>query len=234
MMFVQQKVTFLGHNLTSQGKSLTSKRQKAMLNAPKPKTKKQMMQFLGLVNYCRSWISNNVAVTQPLLSLIYDQPMEMSAVLTWNPDAEIAFQDLKQKLTGSTVLALPDYSKSFIQTVDCKDSFMTLLLGQMYGGKLRPIAYYSKRLDPVAKAFHHAFKQFVLGPALYPLQGAGGFVGVRSSSPYVFCGFGEGIRARSPECPVEGALGVWGPGSLTEGCPVSVRSEQELGSHGRQ
>uniref|UniRef100_A0A3B3C6W3 Reverse transcriptase domain-containing protein n=1 Tax=Oryzias melastigma TaxID=30732 RepID=A0A3B3C6W3_ORYME len=40
---------------------------------------------------------------------------------------------------------------------------------------------------------------------------------------------------RVPRCVlVEGALGVWGPGSPTQGCPVSVRPEQELGSHGRQ
>ncbi|KAK3526284.1 hypothetical protein QTP70_022683 [Hemibagrus guttatus] len=46
------------------------------------------------------------------------------------------------------------------------------------------------------------------GPALYPPQGARGFVGVCPTSPHVFCGLGEGIRP----CPlwhsVGGALGV--------------------------
>ncbi|KAI3357005.1 hypothetical protein L3Q82_003642 [Scortum barcoo] len=32
------------------------------------------------------------------------------------------------------------------------------------------------------------------GPALYPPQGAGGFMGVCPTSPHVLCGSGEGIR----------------------------------------
>ncbi|XDV31040.1 hypothetical protein PO909_033817 [Leuciscus waleckii] len=48
------------------------------------------------------------------------------------------------------------------------------------------------------------------GPALYPLQGAGRFMGVCPTNPHVLCGFGEGIRPCPSRHPVEGALGVWG------------------------
>ncbi|KAI3372225.1 hypothetical protein L3Q82_022666 [Scortum barcoo] len=54
------------------------------------------------------------------------------------------------------------------------------------------------------------------GPALYPPQGAGGFMGVCPTSPHVLCGSGEGIRP----CPswysvgrflgvARGLEGVW-------------------------
>ncbi|XDV32946.1 hypothetical protein PO909_003592 [Leuciscus waleckii] len=46
------------------------------------------------------------------------------------------------------------------------------------------------------------------GPALYPLQGPGGFMGVCPTNPHVLCGFGEGIRPCPSRRPVEGALGV--------------------------
>ncbi|XP_043103849.1 uncharacterized protein LOC122351062 [Puntigrus tetrazona] len=60
------------------------------------------------------------------------------------------------------------------------------------------------------------------GPALYPLQGTGGFLGVCPTSPHVFCGFGEGIRPGSSLCPVESALGIQGKGPIDKGCLISV------------
>lgn len=110
------------------------------------------MQFLGLSNYCRSWVTNFAEVTQPLLDMVYSQSLAMSDSLSWKPEGEQAFCMLKQLSTSSTVLGLPDYNKPFVQTVDCKGRFMTSMLAQDSGGRMKPVAYYSKRLDPVACA----------------------------------------------------------------------------------
>ena len=67
-------------------------------------------------------------------------------------DAEKSFDILKQALAQTATFILHDYSKPFVQTVDCKEGFMTSVLLQTHGNKLRPIAHYSKRHDPVAQA----------------------------------------------------------------------------------
>ncbi|XP_029027790.1 uncharacterized protein LOC114868409 [Betta splendens] len=76
--------------------------------------------------------------------------MSMKQNIEWSREAEEAFTSLKLALTGATVLSLPDYSKPFVQTVDWKGHFMTSILAQQTGGCYKPVAYYSKRLDPVA------------------------------------------------------------------------------------
>ena len=53
---------------------------------------------------------------------------------------------------SSSVLALPDYKKPFVQTCDARGGFMTNVLTQPFRGKLRPVAYYSSKLDPIARA----------------------------------------------------------------------------------
>lgn len=152
LQWVQEEVKFLGHQLSSAGKSIHPERKAAILAAPRPVTKKHMMQFLGLTNYCRSWVPNFAEVSQPLLDMMYGESLAMSDSLTWTPEGERAFCTLKQLLTSATVLGLPDYKKPFVQTVDCKGHFMTSMLAQDSGGKMKPVAYYSKRLDPVACA----------------------------------------------------------------------------------
>uniref|UniRef100_A0AAY4E079 ribonuclease H n=1 Tax=Denticeps clupeoides TaxID=299321 RepID=A0AAY4E079_9TELE len=52
------QVKYLGHHLSAGGRTILEERKTAVLQAPKPITKKQMMSFLGLTNYCRSWVPN--------------------------------------------------------------------------------------------------------------------------------------------------------------------------------
>uniref|UniRef100_A0A7N8YHN3 Uncharacterized protein n=1 Tax=Mastacembelus armatus TaxID=205130 RepID=A0A7N8YHN3_9TELE len=78
--------------------------------------------------------------------------MAMKQEIQWTSEGEQAFCELKEQLVTTPVLSLPDYSKPFVQTVDCKGKFMTSVLTQLSGGKQKPVAYYSKRLDPVACA----------------------------------------------------------------------------------
>ena len=155
LQWVQTEVVFLGHLVSAEGRKLTADRKEAILRAPKPMTKRQMMAFLGLVNFCRQWIMDYAETTQPLLNLIYTEDLPLTAKLTWNDTAEEAFVETKQKIASSSAIGFPNYDKPFIQTVDCKNGFMTSVLLQQHGSQLRPVAYYSKRLDSVAQALPH-------------------------------------------------------------------------------
>lgn len=78
--------------------------------------------------------------------------MTMSDKIQWTPEAEKAFCTLKMAMSSAEVLALPNYSKPFIQMADVREGCMTSVLTQRHGDKLRPVAYYSTKLDPVAQA----------------------------------------------------------------------------------
>ena len=58
-------------------------------------TEKQLMSFLGLCNYCRSWFPDYSIITTPLQKLMLDTPMAMTDKITWTDEEKKAFSDLK-------------------------------------------------------------------------------------------------------------------------------------------
>lgn len=161
LQLCKKQVKYLGHNLSAGGRTIVEDRKKNILQAPKPQTKKQMMSFLGLTNYCRSWVPNYAEIVNPLNRMMYGEGLKMTSALTWTAEAEAAFCAIKQTLVSSTALALPDYNKPFVQMVDCKGHFMTSVLAQQHGARMRPIAYFSSKLDSVACALPHCVRAVI-------------------------------------------------------------------------
>lgn len=125
----------MGHTITQEGRTLNSTRKTAILEAPKPLNKKQMMSFLGMINYCRAWIPHFALHTGKLSELIYGKAMAAKDKIKWTDEAENQFVNIKKILTSSSVLAFPRYDRPFTQTVDCREGFMTSVLTQRHGGK---------------------------------------------------------------------------------------------------
>uniref|UniRef100_A0AAQ4RQ79 ribonuclease H n=1 Tax=Gasterosteus aculeatus aculeatus TaxID=481459 RepID=A0AAQ4RQ79_GASAC len=150
LQFALEQVTYLGHVITAEGKSLSPKRIGAIQSVPKPITKKQMMSFLGMTSYCRQWIPNYSEREAPLSSMVHGKGLSAHDKLTWTTEADKAFQDLKTSLSQAPTLGLPRPDLPYTQFIDQKDCYMTSVLCQPHGGKLRPVAYFSSKLDPVA------------------------------------------------------------------------------------
>ena len=66
---------------------------------------------------------------------------------------ETAFKTIKMALLSAPALGLPDVTKPFLLNVDEKQGVAKGVLMQHLGPWKRPVAYLSKRLDPVASGW---------------------------------------------------------------------------------
>lgn len=87
----------------------------------------------------------------PIRDIAHAPYLTATSQVTWTPEADDAFNELKQTLQITPTLGLSDPLKpSFVQTVDEKNGCMASVLLQKHGDKLRPVAHFSSKLDPVA------------------------------------------------------------------------------------
>ena len=98
-----RSIEFLGHCVGQGELRPVQDKVNAVQNAPRPKTKKQLRSFLGLVGYYRRFIPNFAAIAAPLTDRTKKgEP----TVVTWGDAEEMAFK--KKKLEKEPILHLPD------------------------------------------------------------------------------------------------------------------------------
>ena len=134
--FACSKVEYLGHVISGNGVKIDPKKTEAMLEWPIPKIVKAFRGFLGLTGYYRKFIRNYSLIATPLTDLLKKDAFE------WIAQANQAFHNLKKAISQPLVLALLDFSQSFL--VEC-DAF-GFRIGAVLMQQGRPTAFHSQAL----------------------------------------------------------------------------------------
>ncbi|KAI3367264.1 hypothetical protein L3Q82_008151 [Scortum barcoo] len=154
LQYDQQQVVYLGQSITQGHRRISDSHLEAIQKAPKPRTVREMMTFLGIAGYSSAWVEDYARVIGPLTAMIKDTGNDqLHGNLTWTQDGHLAFETIKQKLQEAPALALPDYSKNFVLYVSTSTGgrFACAVLCQPTGTGTspQPVAYYSTAYSEV-------------------------------------------------------------------------------------
>jgi hypothetical protein len=101
--FWLKEIAFLGHVLIAEGVAVDPTKIEAVKEWEQPHNVTDIRSFLGLVGYYRRFIENFSKIAKPMTNLL-----KKTNEFERTPECEHNFQTLKQKVTTTPVLALPD------------------------------------------------------------------------------------------------------------------------------
>lgn len=151
---LRRQVKFLGHCVSYQGVAPDPDKVTAVQHFLTPKTVRHVRAFLGFVGYYRRFIKNFSKIAKPLNALLAGtgRPRRhTSPRITWSPECEEAFQQLKAELLQAPILAYADFTQPFLLYTDASNSGLGAVLAQKQEGVEKVIAYASRSLHPAER-----------------------------------------------------------------------------------
>ena len=113
MQFKSRWCLFFGEILTEAGMEVDPKKVEAIVNMPPPRDLAELRSFMGMVNYMKRYSPVLTEMSAPLRELTKE-----GVLYRWELAQETAFQDIKQELTQTPVLAYFDARKRHIIQTD--------------------------------------------------------------------------------------------------------------------
>ncbi|XP_016522370.1 uncharacterized protein LOC103131762 [Poecilia formosa] len=152
LQIARKQVSFLGRIISAGTTSMSPSHKQSILQHPKPFRVKDMLSFLGLTGYSRSYIPSYTDLTQSLRALVKEQGMRnLNNPLIWTTEAEQAFISLKQNMALAAELSLPDYTLPFFLDVSVTKMAVNGVLFQKKGGERKVLMYLSVMMDNMEK-----------------------------------------------------------------------------------
>ena len=139
------KVKFLGHEIGNNTIEPFPTKIEAIKRIPSPEEKKDVMQFLGSVNFYSKLVEKLHINLKPLYTLLHDD-----VKFQWTQ----IFQDGKNAMTAETELTISNTKHPFFKTVDASLVGLGAVLFQMNDeNKMRVISYNSRILNTQEQKF---------------------------------------------------------------------------------
>jgi hypothetical protein len=129
----------MGHLVGKDSVRVDPKNIEAMQDWPHPMTLKRLHGFLGLTGYYHKFVKNYGKIAAPLTALLKKNSF------TWTPAATQDFQTLKMAMCTTPVMALPDFTKTFVLECDASGKGIGVVLMQ----EGQPLAFTRKKLSEI-------------------------------------------------------------------------------------
>jgi hypothetical protein len=138
--FGKTSLVYLGYIVGNGQLKIDLTKVEVIVKWPKPTTATEVRSFLGAVQYWRKFIANFSYIATPLHALT-----SVKQVFQWGGKQQKSFETLKEKISITPVLALPDLQQPFEIQTDASGYAMGAVL--MQRGK--PICYHSETFTQV-------------------------------------------------------------------------------------
>ncbi|XP_045134079.1 uncharacterized protein LOC123517739 [Portunus trituberculatus] len=141
--FGVHSIHYLGFVLDGEQLRPQNSKMEALCRITPPLSKKALRSFLGMIAFYRMFIPQASDYTGPLSDLLKKGVREP---LAWDETALSCFNHLKQVLSSTPVLQVPDCGSPFILRSDASSHGLGSVLLQYHQGVPHPVAYASRKL----------------------------------------------------------------------------------------
>ena len=141
--FFKKHIQYLGHLIAEDGFTPLPEKLKSIQNMPKPKTPKEVKQFLSLIGYYRKFVPRFSNIARSLTNLT-----RHDTEFIWTEKCDKAFKHLKELLMQHPILRYPDPGRGYTTFTDASSIGWAAVLTQEFEddkGKMKqhPICYVS-------------------------------------------------------------------------------------------
>ena len=147
--FLQQKIEFLGYEISNSSLRPTDSKISAVKRFPIPQDVHNVRQFLGLTSYFRKFIYKYAEKSKPLSELLHKD-----VNWQWEKRQQDAFEYLKSVLITKPVLQIFDNNLETRLYTDASRIGIGSVLVQVRDGKENSVAYYSKQTTREQQKYH--------------------------------------------------------------------------------
>ncbi|XP_070019997.1 uncharacterized protein [Nicotiana sylvestris] len=140
--FVVDEDIVLGHKISKYGIEVDQAKIEIISKLPPPTSVKGVRSFLGHAGFYWRFIKDFSNIENSMCKLL-----EKDAKFVFDEKCLKAFEELKQKLTTSPIIVIPDWSLPFELMCDASGVAIGAMLGQRHNKVLHPVYYASKTLN---------------------------------------------------------------------------------------
>ena len=141
-------IKFLGHMVSADGVDPLPEKLETIRNWPVPHCLRDVRAFYGLASYYRRFVKGFATIAEPLTRLT-----RKNSRFEWTDEAQQAFDALKTALCEATSLAFPLPNIPITLDSDASDVAVGAVMGQMVDGVERPIAFFSRVMNPAQRGY---------------------------------------------------------------------------------